>query len=67
MDDVIRRQAEIRGITEAEARASFTAASPLNRLVEADEVAATCSFLASDAAASITGEDLNVNAGVVMY
>jgi NAD(P)-dependent dehydrogenase (short-subunit alcohol dehydrogenase family) len=67
MDDVIRRQAETRGITEAEARASFTAASPLNRLVEADEVAATCSFLASDAAASITGEDLNVNAGVVMY
>ena len=31
------------------------------------QAAATCSFLASDAAASITGEDLNVNAGVVMY
>ena len=67
MDDVIRRQAAARGITEAEARASFTAASPLNRLVEADEVAAACAYLASDAAASITGEDLNVNAGVVMY
>jgi NAD(P)-dependent dehydrogenase (short-subunit alcohol dehydrogenase family) len=67
MDEVIRRQAAARGITEAEARASFTAASPLARLVEADEVAAACAYLASDAAASITGEDLNVNAGVVMY
>ena len=67
MDDVIRRQAAARGITEAEARASFTAASPLHRLVEADEVAAACAYLASDVAASITGEDLNVNAGVVMY
>ena len=67
MDDVIRRQAAARGITEAEARTSFTAASPLHRLVEADEVAAACAYLASDVAASITGEDLNVNAGVVMY
>ena len=31
------------------------------------EIAAACTFLSSDAAASITGEDLNVNAGVVMY
>jgi NAD(P)-dependent dehydrogenase (short-subunit alcohol dehydrogenase family) len=67
MDDVIRRQAAARGVTEAEARAAFTAASPLGRLVEAGEVAAACAYLASDVAASITGEDLNVNAGVVMY
>ena len=37
------------------------------RLVTANEVAAACAYLASDAAASITGEDLNVSAGVVMY
>ena len=30
-------------------------------------MAAACAFLASDGAASITGEDLNVTAGVVMY
>jgi enoyl-[acyl-carrier-protein] reductase (NADH) len=30
-------------------------------------VAAAAVFLASDRAASITGEDLNVSAGVVMY
>jgi enoyl-[acyl-carrier-protein] reductase (NADH) len=30
-------------------------------------IAAACLFLASDAAAAITGEDLNVSAGRVMY
>ncbi|MGZ4506225.1 MAG: SDR family NAD(P)-dependent oxidoreductase [Blastococcus sp.] len=67
IDDVIRRQAAARGISEDEALAAFTAASPLGRLVEAGEVGRTCAFLASDAASAITGEDLNVTAGVVMY
>jgi NAD(P)-dependent dehydrogenase (short-subunit alcohol dehydrogenase family) len=67
IDDVIARQAASRGTSVEEARADFTSASPLSRLVEADEVAAACAFLASDAAASITGEDLNVSAGAVMY
>ena len=64
---VVANQAVARGITEAEALAAFTEASPLGRLVDAADVAAACAFLSSDAAASITGEDLNVNAGVVMY
>ena len=64
---MIRRQAATRGITEDEALLAFTGASPLARLVKADEVATACGYLASDAAASITGEDLNVSAGVVMY
>jgi NAD(P)-dependent dehydrogenase (short-subunit alcohol dehydrogenase family) len=67
IQDVVRKQAAARGITEDEALAAFTGASPLGRLVEADEVARACAFLASDGAASITGEDLNVTAGVVMY
>ena len=67
IEDVIRRQAESRGIGLDEARAGFTAASPLGKLVEADEVGSVCAFLASDAATAITGEDLNVSAGVVMY
>jgi NAD(P)-dependent dehydrogenase (short-subunit alcohol dehydrogenase family) len=64
---VVANQAAARGITEAEALAAFTSASPLGRLVDAAEIAAACTFLSSDAAASITGEDLNVNAGVAMY
>jgi NAD(P)-dependent dehydrogenase (short-subunit alcohol dehydrogenase family) len=67
IEDVINRQAAAQGISVAEALAAFTAGSPLGRLVEADEVARACAFLASDAASSITGEDLNVTAGVVMY
>lgn len=67
IDDVIARQAATLGIGLDEARAVFTAASPLSRLVDAGEVAAACAFLASDAASSITGEDLNVSAGAVMY
>jgi NAD(P)-dependent dehydrogenase (short-subunit alcohol dehydrogenase family) len=67
IDEVIRKQAAARGITEEQARAAFTGASPLGRLVEASEVAAACAFLAADDSAAVTGEDLNVAAGVVMY
>jgi NAD(P)-dependent dehydrogenase (short-subunit alcohol dehydrogenase family) len=67
LDWVLRTQAAARGVTEDEARAAFTGASPLGRVVEAREIADACTFLSSAAAASITGEDLNVNAGVVMY
>jgi enoyl-[acyl-carrier-protein] reductase (NADH) len=34
---------------------------------EASVAAAACAYLASDAASSVTGEDLNVSAGAVMY
>jgi NAD(P)-dependent dehydrogenase (short-subunit alcohol dehydrogenase family) len=44
--------------------ARFVGAAPLGRLVEADEVAAACLFLASPLAAAITGHDLVVDAGV---
>jgi NAD(P)-dependent dehydrogenase (short-subunit alcohol dehydrogenase family) len=67
IDEVIRKQAAARGITEEQARAAFTGASPLGRLVQASEVAAACAFLAADDSAAVTGEDLNVAAGVVMY
>jgi NAD(P)-dependent dehydrogenase (short-subunit alcohol dehydrogenase family) len=63
----VRDQAGTRGITEAEALAAFTGASPLGRLVLPEHVARTCTFLSSDAGASITGEDVDVTAGAVMY
>lgn len=67
IDDVIRRQAERQGISEDEARGQFRDSSPMGRLVEAEEVAAACVYLSSDKASAITGEDLNVSAGLVMY
>jgi len=47
--------------------AGAQALGPLGRMVEAGEVAQACVYLASDGAAAVTGEDLNVTAGVVMY
>lgn len=64
---VIEAQAKERGMSLEEARAEFDAASPLGRFTEPQDVAQGCVFLASDAASAITGIDLNVNAGVVMY
>ena len=67
LDWVIQRQAAGRGLTDAAVRAEFESESPLGRLTEARDVGAACVFLASDGAAAITGADLNVNSGVVMY
>ncbi|GMQ85363.1 MAG: glucose 1-dehydrogenase [Acidimicrobiia bacterium] len=67
IDWVMQKQAEAKGQTYEEARAEFEAHSPLLRLTEAQDVANTCVFLASDNAAGITGADINVNSGVVMY
>lgn len=55
------------GITTDEAREQFTQASPQKKLTDPKDVAHTAVFLASDLSGSITGEDINVSAGVVMY
>ena len=67
IEAVLARQAAARGITVEAARAEADALSPLRRMVTAGEVAAACVFLAAGGSAAITGEDLNVTAGVVMY
>lgn len=67
LDRVIAGQARAQGITEDQARAQFAEGSPLRRLVTAGDVADTTVFLSSSRAAAITGQDLNVTAGSVMY
>jgi NAD(P)-dependent dehydrogenase (short-subunit alcohol dehydrogenase family) len=67
IDRVIEEQARVLGVGVDEARRRFSDPAALKRLVRAEEVGAACVFLASDAAAGITGEDLNVTAGLVMY
>lgn len=64
---VIRKQAEGRGISVDEVRQELASGSPLKRLVPPGDVAAAALFLASSRASSVTGEDLNVSAGLVMY
>lgn len=67
MDRVFAAQAEARRVTADQARREMTSAAPLGRLVTGQEVAEAVVFLASDAASAITGQDLNVSAGLVMY
>jgi NAD(P)-dependent dehydrogenase (short-subunit alcohol dehydrogenase family) len=64
---VLEQQAQARGITFEQARDDFTSGSPLKRLVPPGDVANAVAYLASPGAASITGDDLNVSAGLVMY
>ncbi len=64
---VMEAQAMARGITKDDARREFEDLAALGRLTEPEDVARTAVFLASDAAAGITGADINVNSGVVMY
>jgi NAD(P)-dependent dehydrogenase (short-subunit alcohol dehydrogenase family) len=67
IDWVLEQQAASRGITVDEARAEFAGGAALQRLVSAQDVANTVAFLASPRAAAITGDDINVSAGLVMY
>jgi NAD(P)-dependent dehydrogenase (short-subunit alcohol dehydrogenase family) len=67
IERVFQAQADSRGISVAEARQEMVSDSPLARLTPPRDVAAAVTFLACDAAASITGEDLNVSAGIVMH
>jgi NAD(P)-dependent dehydrogenase (short-subunit alcohol dehydrogenase family) len=64
---VFEQQAAARGITIEEARADFAGGSALQRLVSPRDVADTTVYLASSRAAAITGDDVNVAAGLVMY
>jgi NAD(P)-dependent dehydrogenase (short-subunit alcohol dehydrogenase family) len=67
LDGVFREQARVRGVSEEEFRAEFLKDAPLRRMVTETEIGEACAFLASAGALSITGEDLNINAGVAMY
>jgi NAD(P)-dependent dehydrogenase (short-subunit alcohol dehydrogenase family) len=67
LDAVIAAQATERGTSPDEVAAELQTASPLGRLVTPDDIANVAVFLASDAAASITGQDINAATGQVMY
>ena len=64
---VMQAQSEVRGIDVEEVRREFENESPMGRLTDPGDVARTVAFLTSEAAAGITGADINVNSGVVMY
>ncbi|HUZ69279.1 MAG TPA: SDR family NAD(P)-dependent oxidoreductase [Candidatus Saccharimonadales bacterium] len=67
LDRVVAQQADALGISGEESLRRFSDPAALKRPTRADEVAAACVFLATDAGSGITGEDMNVSAGLVMY
>ena len=67
IERVFRMLAEHEQITTEEARRRFTDPSALKRLIPPDDVTGAVVYLASDLSASVTVEDLNVSAGIVMH
>lgn len=67
LDRVLEDQGHVSGRDPGHLRTEFAEQSPLKRLVEPDDVAAAVVFLASHDARSVTGEDVNVSAGITMY
>jgi NAD(P)-dependent dehydrogenase (short-subunit alcohol dehydrogenase family) len=65
-EGVVRSRAQAAGKSYEEELDKALADTPLRRLVEAEEVAETVTFLASDAASGITGQALNVCGGLRM-
>ncbi|TAN34619.1 SDR family oxidoreductase [bacterium] len=67
LDLVIGRAAAAAGVDSDSVRAEWTALSPFGRGVTEDDVANVALFLTSAAAENMTGQDINVTAGAVMY
>ena len=67
LDWVIDAQARGRGVSSGEVRAEMEAEAAMNRLTDPEDVAKVALFLASDESNGITGADINVNSGAVMY
>jgi NAD(P)-dependent dehydrogenase (short-subunit alcohol dehydrogenase family) len=67
LDLVIGRMATRRGVPAEVVRAEMTQQSPFGRGVTEDDVANVVLFLSSSAADNMTGQDINMSAGAVMY
>jgi len=66
-EGILKEASRVTGRSVEELAAAKAAASPLNTLVDANDVAAMVFFLCSPDAAAVTGQDINVSAGAVMY
>lgn len=67
MDNNIRNTMKEKGISYEESWAFWVRNVPTKQMVEPEDIANAVLFLASDRARMITGESLNVSAGVVMW
>jgi NAD(P)-dependent dehydrogenase (short-subunit alcohol dehydrogenase family) len=67
LDAVIEGQAESQGRNVEDVEREFRKASPMDTFVEAGDVADAVLWLCSERADHVTGQDLNVTAGITMY
>ena len=67
MDRVISAEANTRGTSEADIRKEYTASSSMRRFVEPDEIADMAVFLASPAAAMVSGQAMSVDGNTEVY
>jgi len=63
----IEESARLRGVAAGDFRREAESQVPLGHFVPAAEIAQMAAYLASDAAASITGQALNVDGGAAMW
>lgn len=67
LEEVLAEQADKRGVTIEAITAFAQGMSPLKTFVTADDVAELILFLASDKAAKMTGQDINISAGQITW
>jgi NAD(P)-dependent dehydrogenase (short-subunit alcohol dehydrogenase family) len=67
VDEVITAAASSAGKSEQEIRDGILSWSPLHEMVTDEDVAHMALYLSSDFGKRITGQDINVNAGAIMY
>ena len=67
LGDVLSSMSKERGVTTDELRAELTEGTVFKRTVAESDVVEMTLFLCSPAANNITGQDINVAAGAVMY
>jgi NAD(P)-dependent dehydrogenase (short-subunit alcohol dehydrogenase family) len=67
LESVIGTMAKERGVSSEELRAEMTAGTAFKRTTTEEDVVEMTLFLCSAAANNITGQDINVSAGAVMY
>ena len=67
LDGVIKTVAAIEKISPEEEHEKWLEMIPLHRFVKPENIAEGVLFLASDRSAGITGDDLNISGGLVMY
>ena len=67
VEEVVARAARAQNLSPEEIRKSFLAWTPLGEMVTEGEICDMVFFLASDAGRHMTGQDINMDGGTVMY